>query len=431
MLKIVDIESGSIARELNIKPDDYLISINNHLISDRLDYRFFQAEEYVEVCIQSEDGQTIYEIEKDIDEDLGLILEEMKMKVCGNNCVFCFVYQNPRGMRKALYFKDEDYRFSFLYGHYVTTTTLKQADLERIVEQRLSPLYISVHSTEEKTRRFLLGIKRDDHLMDKIEYLTAHGIVLHTQVVLCPGINDGPVFEKTINDLKQYYPGVRSVAVVPVGLTRHRENLTPLRMHTPEELKQTIAQTNALRNKLEKELGENFIYLADEFFIKAGMSLPKAGYYDEFYQIENGVGEFREMIDRFNEALPGFPSKLERLVRITWVTGMLAAGFLENFIIKPLVNNIENLHVNLIQITNEFYGPTIGVSGLLTGNDIFNTLKDIKLGDLVLLPPRILNDDGLLLDDWTINQLTDALNTPCHVVTEPIENIVETIIRCT
>ncbi len=426
MVKIVDIEPGSIAEELGIKAGDYLISINGHKIRDRLDYRFYQADERLEVLVKQGDKEIIFDIEKDADEALGLEPEEMKLMACGNNCVFCFVYQNPKGMRKTLYFKDEDYRYSFLYGHYVTMTTLKQADLERIVEQRLSPLYISVHSTDSETRKLLLGIKRDDHLLEKIEFLTRNGIELHAQIVLVPGINDGKIFNQTILDLKKYFPEVRSVAVVPLGLTRHRNHLMPLRIHTQRELKEAIQHVNSLREKLREELGVYFVYLSDEFFIKAGERIPPAEYYDEFYQIENGVGEFRDMIDRFNEAYASIPMQIDQPISITWATGTLAHDNLKKHIVEPLTK-IKNLEIDLIPVENYFYGPTIGVSGLLVARDFYEQLKDRNLGDVILLPPRVLNEEGVFLDDWTVDDLEQKLGKKCHVYQEEIESFVDVI----
>ena len=419
MVRIISVETGSIAEELRIKAGDYVVSINDKPIHDRLDYRFYLSEEQIDLHIKHKDEDVIYEIEKDAHDDIGLELDEMKMKACGNNCVFCFVYQNPKGMRKALYFKDEDYRFSFLYGHYVTMTTLKQKDLDRIVEQRLSPLYISVHSTEEKTRKLLLGINREDHLLEKIEFLTKHGIELHAQIVLCPGINDGKVFDQTVADLKKFYPGIKSIAVVPVGLTQHRENLYPLRLHTKKELHAMIDYVNQKREVLRKELNVGFVYLSDEFFIKAAVPMPDASYYDEFYQIENGVGEFRHTIDNLYALKKRVPKQLNDPLTITWVTGKLAEGPLQEFII-PELEKVKKLKIEVIAVTNHFYGPAIQVSGLLTGQDIYNQLKNRKLGDVILLPPRVLNDDGLLLDDWKVADLEAKLKVRCHVYTEPM-----------
>ncbi len=417
MIKILEIAPGSIAEELDIRPGDVLHSINNKEIGDRLDYRFYQTGEALEVLISRGETQTLFDIEKDADEDLGLTLEDMKLMACGNNCVFCFVYQNPRKMRKQLYFKDEDYRYSFMYGHYVTMTTISQKDLERIVEQRLSPLYISVHSTEEKTRKFLLGIKKDDHLLEKIKFLTENGIELHTQIVLTPGINDGAIFDQTVNDLKQFYPGVRSIAVVPIGLTKHRARLTPLRMHTSAELLEQIRFVDERRAALKAEFGVSYVYLSDEFFIRAGQEIPPADYYDAFYQIENGVGEFRDMIDTFNKDFETLPPELARPLTVTWVTGALAHRELEKYIISKL-RRIKNLTIDLVPVINEWYGPTIQVSGLLVAGDINRQLQKHGVGDVVLLPPRVLNDNGLFLDDWTLEKLETALGVPCHVYTE-------------
>jgi putative radical SAM enzyme (TIGR03279 family) len=424
MIKITAVEQGSIAEELELQPGDILESVNGKEINDRLDYRFYQSNEEIELLIKRNDEVVIYDIEKDADEDIGLTLEEMELMACGNNCVFCFVYQNPKGMRKALYFKDEDYRYSFMYGHYVTMTTMTQKDLDRIVEQRLSPLYISVHSTEEKTRKFLLGIKKDDHLLEKMDFLTSNGIELHTQIVLTPGINDGAIFDQTVNDLKQFYPGVKSIAVVPIGLTQHRKRLTPLRIHTADELTEMISFVNERRDRLKKELGAHFVYLSDEFYIKAKHPLPGAEYYDAFYQIENGVGEFRDMIDTFNKAFNPQQKGFSKPVKITWVTGILAYKLLEEKIINPL-RQVNNLTIDLVPVVNKWYGPSIQVSGLLVAEDIYEKLKDKELGDVVLLPPRVLNNDGVFLDDWTVDKLAQKLGVACHVYVGEIAALVD------
>lgn len=428
MIEIKFVNKGSIASELGLQVGDQVVSVNNNPIHDEIDFRFYAAEEKIDLFVQREFEQIVFEIEKEHNEDLGIDLADMKMKACGNNCVFCFVYQNPRGMRKALYFKDEDYRFSFLYGHYVTLTTASQTDLDRIVNQQLSPLYISVHATEENIRRLLLGIKRDDHLLEKIDFLVKGNIELHAQIVLCPGINDGKVFDQTVNDLKTYFPGVRSIAIVPVGLTRHRERLYELRLHTVKELQEMIDYTNKLRQKLKTDLGSYYVYLADEFFIKAKTSLPGSDYYDEFYQIENGVGEFRDMIDNFEKNLHLLLSAIKYPCKISWVTGTLAAENLKKHLISKL-NKIKNLEIELIPVKNDFYGHAIEVSGLLVGQDIYAQLKDRALGDYIFLPPRVLNHDGLFLDDWSVNQLEEALGVKVHVYKESLINIVDVLVQ--
>ena len=426
MLEIVKVIPNSVAREIGIVPGDFILKINSESINDQLDYRFNSAEEYIELLVQRGDEQILFEIEKEYEEDIGLDLQEMKMKSCGNNCVFCFVYQNPAGMRKALYFKDEDYRYSFLYGHYVTLTTVNDAELRRIVKQQLSPLYISVHSTEEKTRKLLLGIKKDDRLLEKIDYLVKGGIELHAQIVLCPGINDGIIFDQTVEDLKQFYPGIKSIAIVPVGLTKHRNDLFELRLHTNNELQNMIDYTNDYRKKLKKQLGTSFIYLADEFYIKAGTSFPSAEYYDGFYQIENGVGEFRDMIDNFDNNHNTMSTEINTPAHITWVTGKLAAESLEKFIVSKL-KVIKNLSIDLISIKNNFYGENITISGLLTGQDIYEQLNGKELGDIVFLPPKVLNAESLFLDNWTISMLEEKLDTKFYVYKDEITEIADVI----
>jgi putative radical SAM enzyme (TIGR03279 family) len=426
LVEIIEVCPDSIAQEIGIASGDYILKINSETINDQLDYKFYSAEEYIELLLQRGDEQILFEIEKEFDEDIGISLQEMKMKSCGNNCVFCFVYQNPDGMRKAVYFKDEDYRFSFLYGHYVTLTTVNSEELQRIVKQQFSPLYISVHSTEEKTRKLLLGIKKDDHLLEKIDFLVKGGIELHTQIVLCPGINDGIIFDQTVEDLKQFYPGVKSIAVVPVGLTKHRNNLFELRLHTKDELLDMIDHTNNIRKKLFKQLGTSFIYLADEFFIKAGIPFPQTEYYENFYQIENGVGEFRTLIDQMENNLSSLPGEIIFPVHITWVTGTLAAQSLEKFIISKL-KIIQNLTIDIIAIINKFYGENITISGLLTGQDIFERLNKIKLGDIIFLPPKVLNAEGMFLDNWTVARLEEKLSTKIHIYKEDITEIAEVI----
>ncbi len=435
MIDILSIDQGSIAQKIGIKPGDIIIKINNHAINDKIDYRFYSTEENIEILIKRGDENIIFDIEKEYDENIGLELQELKLKACGNNCIFCFVYQNPKGMRREVYFKDEDYRFSFLYGHYVTLTTVTENELERIVRQRLSPLYISVHATEKETRKLLLGSRQDDRLMEKIEYLVKGGIELHAQIVLCPGLNDGKIFDQTIADLRQFYPGLKSIAIVPVGLTRHRNKLYPLRLHTRPELTAMIEYTEQLRKSLRQEMDTWFIYLADEFFIKAGRPIPEHDYYDEFYQIENGVGEFRDMIDNFAGIYPNLKKQTPGPLQITWVTGVLAAETLEKYVIDEL-RKIDHLKIDLVAVENEFYGNSISVSGLLVGQDIYKQLKDRGRrrrsgGDIVLLPPRVLNHDGFFLDNWTVSQLENSLGKPCHVFQEPLSELFNVLKRIT
>lgn len=407
MIDILDIEKMSIAEALKIKPGSKLISINQKPINDMLDYRFYNSGEELEVLIEQEGEQILFEIEKEYQEDLGFILEDLKMRKCGNKCVFCFVHQNPKGLRKTLYFKDEDYRFSFLYGHYVTLSNTRQEDLDRIVEQRLTPLYISVHATDPELRKYLLGIKYEDRLLEKIDFLTRHGIELNCQIVLCPELNDGPQLDRTISDLKHFYPAIRSVAIVPVGLTRHRRNLPQLKPVTRQYSLELMKKINRKRQELFKELGSSFIYLSDEFYIRTTRLIPGNEYYEGFYQLENGVGLTRDLLSRFRAEYPEI-LKLKPSMNLTLVSAKLGAAALKKYFM-PAFSKIPDLNLKLYQVANYFYGTSIVVAGLLVGRDIFNHLKNKQLGEYIILPPRVLNHDGVFLDDWTVDELEARL----------------------
>ncbi|RMF58872.1 MAG: DUF512 domain-containing protein [Calditrichaeota bacterium] len=408
MVKIIHIQPESIAAELGISIGDYVVSINGRPITDALDYRYYITQEEVELEIEHEGERILYEIEKEYDDNLGIELEDLEMRECGNSCIFCFVFQNPKKLRRTLYFKDEDYRFSFLYGHYTTLTNATEEDLKRIVEQKLSPLYISVHVTDSELRKLMLGIKFDDHLFEKIDYLTSNGIELNCQIVLCPELNDGPYLDRTIEDLKRYYPMVRSVAIVPVGLTQFRKNLFPIKPVTQEYALKVIAETDVRRKKLKQELGSSFVYLSDEFYIRTDQSLPDSDYYEGFFQLENGVGLTRDFITRFEEEYPHLRKRDVPAKTFSLVTGMLGAKVLERYFMEPL-NQLPDKSFILHPVENHFYGPSITVAGLLVGEDIYNALKHQQTGEVIVLPPRVLNDDGLFIDDWTVPMLEEKL----------------------
>ena len=408
MISIIQIQPDSIAEELGLEAGDAVVSVNGKEISDALDYKFYITNEEVELVVQQGEERLIYEIEKEYDDDLGIQLEDLELRSCGNACIFCFVFQNPKGMRKSLYFKDEDYRFSFLYGHYTTLTNATREDLERIVEQRLSPLYISVHVTEPELRKLMLGIKFDDHLFEKIDYLTSNGIELNCQIVLCPELNDGAHLDQTIADLKAYFPMIQSIAIVPVGLTRHRKNLFALKPVTHEYSLSTIAETDRRRKALKAELGSSFVYLSDEFYIRTDLPIPESDYYEGFYQLENGVGLTRDFIDNFQAEYPLLKNPAGRPLNISLVTGTLGAEVLKKYFLRQL-NQLPGMFFKLHPVLNRFYGPSITVSGLLVGEDIYDTLKDQKTGEYIVLPPDCINDDGVFLDDWTQPQLEKQL----------------------
>ena len=414
MVQIVKIAPNSISEELGIEPGDKVLEINGIEIGDALDYRFHVTSENMKLLIRRGKEEFLYEIEKDEDDDLGLELGDLEMRSCGNKCIFCFVFQNPKGLRKSLYFKDEDYRFSFLYGHYTTLTNATQDDLDRIVEQKLSPLYISVHVSEPKLRRLMFGINFDDHLFGKIEFLTQNGIELNCQIVLCPGLNDRQHLDKTINDLKAYFPMVQSVAIVPVGLTKHRKNLYPINPVTKEYGLKTISEIDEKRSLLKQELGSYFVYLSDEFYIRTNTPIPNNDYYEEFFQLENGVGLSRELIDSFDAEFQDLQNDQIPSGKFSLVTGVLGDHVLRKYFLGKL-NQLQGSDFQIHSIINRFYGLSITVSGLLVGEDIYNQLKAKSLGDYVILPPRCLNDDNIFLDDWTLPQLEARLGRKLFV----------------
>lgn len=405
-MKIKRVEKESLARKHHISSEDEIIKINDMPIKDIIDYKFYSAEKKLELLIKSKENRIRkIRITKEPDEDLGIILKEDRYRRCPNKCVFCFVDQLPQGLRNPLYFKDEDYRLSFLHGNFMTLTNLSNEDIQRIAKLRLSPLYISVHTTNEGLRRKMLGNQRIPYIIPLIKELTKNRIELHTQIVLCPGINDGSHLRKTVFDLSSYYPYVRSVAVVPVGLTRFREGLPPIKSVSGEYSKDVISQVKPWQKSFRKQFNENFLYLSDEFFLKADLDIPSAKYYDDFCQIENGVGLIRKFLDDFKKEKRLFPKKLKRKTEITLVTGKLSAKFMRK-IVKEKINRIQNLLVRMVEVRNDFFGTMVAVSGLLTGQDIMNALrKEKKLGEIILLPPDCVNTDGKFLDDLTPQDL--------------------------
>ncbi|MCG8604431.1 DUF512 domain-containing protein [bacterium] len=410
-MRITEIEGGSTGIELGLRVGDELVRINGQPVRDVIDYRFLIAEEQVEMEVVSGGQKTIIELEKEIDDHLGLNFEEIKIRYCGNDCPFCFVDQNPAGMRSSMYFRDEDFRLSFLSGHYVTLTNLSKKDMDRIVWQRLSPLFVSVHATEPEVRKFLFGIKHDDRLFDKLDFLTSHDIVLHTQIVLCPDVNDGAILKKTIWDLAEYQPNLGSVSIVPVGLTKHRQGLTKLNPVTAAYASRLLDIVEEYASEFRRQSGENFVYASDEFYIMAEETLPEADRYDGFYQKENGVGMVRYMLDDLHLQRDAFPQSLPRQVSATLVTGQLAGGMMREEVL-PALKQVGNFQPKLAVVQNRFYGSSIGITGLLTGQDIFNHLASEELGEVVFLPANCLKDDHLFLDDWTIEELSSNLERP-------------------
>jgi putative radical SAM enzyme (TIGR03279 family) len=406
MTRILSVKAPSLAASHNVQVGEQLLSINGHRISDPIDYRFCQAEESLQLNLRNKEGKIhSLEITKDPDEDLGLVLEEPKYRSCPNKCIFCFVHQLPGGLRKSLYFKDEDYRLSFLYGNYITLTNITSRDIQRIGEQNLSPLYISVHTTDEALRKRMLGNPRAPDLLPLMRSLTKAGIELHTQVVVCPRVNDGEVLEKTVEDLASLFPEVKSLAVVPVGLTRFRKGLFEIEPVDKEKALRLLSLVERWQGWARKSLGANFVYGSDELYLVSDLDIPKSDYYDDFWQIENGVGLVRGFIDDFEKSSQALPQAVPRPVEVNFVTGKLASKIFEEAVIKRL-KKIKNLKASLTVVENDFFGEGVTVSGLLTGKDILRSLEARgKSGATTFIPPDCVNDQGFLLDDFKIQDL--------------------------
>jgi putative radical SAM enzyme (TIGR03279 family) len=413
-MRIALVEPESIAQELGIQAGDELLEINGRRVIDAIDYRFHESDEAISLKVARDKAVVIYDIEKDEGERVGIDFEEMKTLACGNDCIFCFVDQNPEGLRKQLYFRDGDYRLSFMYGNYTTLTNAGPAILNRIVEQRLSPQYISVHATRFDVRKRLMGLKKDDFILQKIRFLHDHGIGMHTQIVLCPGINDGEILTTTVQDLYAFRGLIISLAVVPVGLTDHRFGLPDLVKVDRDYANRLLDTVAPWQTRFRRELGRGFVYPSDEFHIVAGRAIPSAEYYDGFPQTENGVGIVRSFLEDFRKQSRKFPAALETLKRLTLATAELASGFMRTDIL-PRLRRVKNLDVELEVVPNVLFGRNVTVAGLLSGKCLYSALQGSDRGDLLLLPPDVLNGDGVFLDDRTISWLSEQLKVPVMV----------------
>ena len=410
---ISGIEEGSIAEECGLEPGDQVISINGNEIIDVLDYRFYMTNEYLTLLVKEKDGDLEeIEIEKDEYEDLGLLFETYlmdKQTSCHNKCIFCFIDQTPKGMRESLYFKDDDARLSFLFGNYITLTNLKQKDVDRIIKLKISPVNISVHTTNPDLRCNLVGNRFAGDSLKYIKQIADSGIEINTQLVLCPGINDGDELKHSIEDLSRLFPSIKTISCVPVGITKFREGLFPLRPYTKAEAEKVIDIIVGYAEDFYKKYGKRFAYASDEFYLTAERELPPYEYYGEFAQLENGVGLLRLMDTEFCEALEEKEAKkMEREVSIA--TGALAYPLISS-LAKKAEEKFPGLKVNTYKIKNNFYGETITVSGLITGKDLKDQLEGKELGEELLLPRVMLRNEGdVFLDDVSVSQLETALN---------------------
>ena len=410
---IIKIEKGSIAEELGITPGDALLHINGQPIYDVFDYRMAILDEYIELGIQSADGiETVYEIEKEEYEDIGIAFESGLMddaKSCANKCIFCFIDRLPKGMRETLYFKDDDSRLSFLSGNYVTLTNMTDEDMDRIISHRLSPINISVHTTDPDLRVFMLKNPNAKNIIPMIEKLYDAGIAMNYQIVLVKGVNDGKNLDKSINDLIKYIDMGHSLSVVPVGLTKYTDGLYPIEPFSPRECADVIRQVDAFGDIFKKKYGSRFVYAADELYIRAGLEIPEYEHYEDFPQLENGVGMIALMKDEFNEAIRQAQYSGGKK-HVSVVTGAAAFGFISD-ICKKTEQTFPDVTVTPYKITNEFFGENVTVSGLLTGKDIIRQLQGKPLGSKLLIPKNALRaDDVVFLDDVTLDDVAKALS---------------------
>ena len=411
MQRIISVEKNTPAHTAGLLPGDILISIGGEEIRDVLDYMFFANDAELELEIERSGRPMRVHISKQEDEELGLIFETGlmdKKRSCRNKCVFCFVDQLPRGMRGTLYFKDDDERLSFMMGNYITLTNLSASDLERIKKLRLSPLNISVHASDNELRRLMLGNKRAEPIIDIMRSLAEAGITMNCQIVCCPGLNDGQVLRDTLNDLIALYPRMASVSVVPVGLTRHREGLYPLRQVGLKEAGEILDVVLPIGKECMKAHNMRIIYPADELFIKAGREMPGISFYDDFPQLENGVGMIALFRDDFLYTLEQGGRPAGR--RFTLVTGVSAAPFIDE------MARLTGADYEVIPIENDFFGRSIDVTGLVCGCDIIKTLKGRKI-DLLVIPDVMLRDgNDRFLDDTTPADLQRELGCPVRVI---------------
>ncbi len=415
--RIDAIEPESIGEEMELLPGDILVSINGQPVEDVLDYRFLCRDEYLELLIRRGDEEAVFEVEKDEDEDLGLVFDNGLMdeyRSCGNHCIFCFIDQMPPGMRETLYFKDDDARLSFLQGNYVTLTNLSDHDMERIIRYRLEPINISVHTTDPELRVRMLANRKAGESLKKIDELYRAGIEMNGQIVLCEGINDGEKLKQTIRDLSRYLPYFKSLSVVPVGLTKFREHLYPLHPVSEKTLNETIDIVEAFQREIYPEWGLHFVHASDEFYLNTGREVPEAERYDGYLQIENGVGMRRLLEDEFDEALAARAGD-DRKRHVTVVTGKLAERFMGG-ILDRFREKFPNVRADLAGIVNRFFGETITVSGLITGQDLIAQLKGRDLGSEILITVNMLrNGENVLLDDLTTDDVEAALGVKVRV----------------
>ncbi len=423
--EIESVEHNSIAEEIGFESGDSIISINGKRPRDLIDYQILISEEILNISVLDK-NQNIHNIsiEKNQDDNLGINFKDAlfdSIKQCNNNCPFCFIDQQPNGKRKSLYVKDDDYRLSFLYGSYLTLTNLNKDDWNRISTQKLSPLFISIHATDPKTREQLLKNKKAGQILDQIEWLEQNSIQIHAQIVICPKINDGKILEKSIYDLakfhKKNFKTVLSTAIVPVGLTKFRPENDGLIAISKEYSREIIKQVEKIQTSLQKSIGTRFCWLADEWYLIAGLKLPSYKTYENMPQESNGVGSIRNFLKTLETRTKSLPEKVDKERQVSWIVGKLVYEALLPTVEK--LNKIDGLTINLYGLPSVYWGQDQVVTGLLTGEDLITGLQNKDLGESIFIPSIMLKlNSDLFLDDKNITEVSNKLKTNIHVLND-------------
>lgn len=423
---------NSIAEELEFEIGDVLVSINGKDIEDIIDYMYLVADEYLEIEIEKADGEIwTFEVEKDYDEELGIEFTNPIMdcaQSCTNKCIFCFIDQTPKGMRESLYFKDDDSRLSFLQGNFLTLTNLSDKDFNRIVEYNISPINVSVHTTNPDLRKKMLNNKFAGNIMERLKLLTENRIVVNGQIVMCPGYNDGEELIATIRSLYALGDNFSTLAVVPVGLSDHREGLAELSPVSEALAKETVEAVEALQNEFMAESGRRFVYLSDEFYLLANREMPALEAYDGFPLLEDGVGLIRKLGWEVSSILETIDMRKVLPKNVTIATGLLAEPFIKE-LAAMIMRQTDQVTINVVGIKNDFYGHMITVAGLVTGQDLVKQLSGLDLGRRLLLPRVMMKSEELVfLDDYTVEDVETKLSIDVMTVLNEGRDFIEKIL---
>ncbi len=430
---ISKVVAGSIAERFGVVPGDKLITINGQAIEDVIDYRFLTTDEHLEILMQKPDGsEWIIEVAKEYDDDLGIEFENPVMaetRECSNKCVFCFIDQMPPNMRSGLYIKDDDSRLSFLQGNYITLTNMKSNEIEKLIRYHISPLNISVHTTNPELRIKMLNNRFAGKIMEQMKLFHKNDLKMNIQIVLCPNFNDGQELDRTLSDLENVVTSIISVAVVPVGITKYQTN-TSVQPVNQSKANEVVNQINKWQKKWLERFGRKVVYASDEFYLKANLPRPTADDYEAFFQLENGVG----MLASFEEDLIKYVNKMPIIrkknpYKISIATGIAASPFMKEMA-DIIMQKVQNLSINIFPITNDFFGNQITVSGLITGQDLVNQLSSTDLGHVLMIPKNMLkNEEDIFLDNMTLQQVKTQLHIPIEKSGVDGKQWVKTILR--